>query len=243
MAEPTDPQTSTCMPFMDKGGAETYRRKRYRLGPQRLLSRGEERIVGEAIAWLVSEKRVPVAPMLLDVPCGYGRLLAVARGRTPHAIGADLSLAQARLARHSAPATVGDLMTGLPFADETFDVVLCARLLHHIQDVEGRDRIFRELARVTRGYVLLSYYHPLLLWRWQRRLVNLRARAWGKSRALEAVRRALNARGSPKHLVALVEHDELVARTAAVGLALEREWTVVPGLHPHRFAALRKSRA
>jgi ubiquinone/menaquinone biosynthesis C-methylase UbiE len=45
-------------------------------------------------------------------------------------------------------------------ADGSVDLVFCHRMLHHIHNPETRARMFSELARVSRRYVVLSFYAP-----------------------------------------------------------------------------------
>jgi hypothetical protein len=51
----------------------------------------------------------------------------------------------------------------LPFPDGVFDSVLCIRLLHHRYSDTERQRILRELTRVSRRFVILSFYRSTLL--------------------------------------------------------------------------------
>lgn len=51
----------------------------------------------------------------------------------------------------------------LPFADKTFCGALCMRLLQHIPSPVERRAILRELARVTDGPILLSYFNAFTL--------------------------------------------------------------------------------
>ena len=101
---------------------------------------------------------------LLDVPCGYGRFAPLFACLGIQAFGIDLDLEMVRLAVGS---QLGDdKVRGacasafqLPFADDSFDGVICIRLLHlQFSDVE-RLVILRELARVSRRYVIISVYH------------------------------------------------------------------------------------
>jgi len=54
-------------------------------------------------------------------------------------------------------------LTYLPFGDRSFDVVFEANLLHHVED---RTEVVREMARVSRRWVILiepNRYNPLML--------------------------------------------------------------------------------
>jgi len=59
----------------------------------------------------------------------------------------------------------------LPFADDTFDVVLCSEVLEHlVRPVEA----ISELLRITRKYLVMTSLEALSPSRWQRLLANLR---------------------------------------------------------------------
>ncbi|MCC5885805.1 MAG: class I SAM-dependent methyltransferase [Gammaproteobacteria bacterium] len=97
---------------------------------------------------------------VLDVGCGEGRHTLSAWLRAPvHAVGVDLSrkdlaTARSRQAEFPPPAEPGHSLTfieasalDLPFADASFDVVICSEVLEHVFDHRG---VIRELRRVLR---------------------------------------------------------------------------------------------
>lgn len=57
-----------------------------------------------------------------------------------------------------------DLTDRLPFADDTFDRVLCCLVLEHIADLDG---MIAEMARICRsgGFVLIAELHPAMFLR------------------------------------------------------------------------------
>jgi ubiquinone/menaquinone biosynthesis C-methylase UbiE len=71
---------------------------------------------------------------------------------------AMLALAAARLRAEglSVPLHLADAEQ-LPFADRTFDRVFCFRLFHHFPTEALREQVARELARVARRQVVVSY--------------------------------------------------------------------------------------
>lgn len=95
----------------------------------------------------------------LDIPCGAGRMGPHFQMAGLGWLGADASIAMARLARKSlgSPTLVADAMA-LPFPEDTFSFVVCVRLLHRLPDPEERVRILRELGRVCHGPALVTYY-------------------------------------------------------------------------------------
>ncbi len=62
--------------------------------------------------------------------------------------------------RHTWP-VMGDGMR-LPFADDTFDAVICTLSFHHLTDDES-GQVLREMWRTSRGYILVNdlYRHPV----------------------------------------------------------------------------------
>lgn len=101
---------------------------------------------------------------LLDVPCGYGRFASLFARLGIQSFGIDLDPEMVRLAAGS---QLGDDQERgacarafqLPFADNSFDGVICIRLLHLRYSDEERLAILSELARVSRRYVIVSVYH------------------------------------------------------------------------------------
>jgi ubiquinone/menaquinone biosynthesis C-methylase UbiE len=122
-----------------------------------------EKTLAEALAMIdvPTLREVPArlgrAPRVLDVACGTGILLKELLTRLPgiEAYGVDVSedmLAQARLALkdrpqvHVARVQVGTSETaGLPFAQETFDLITCTNVLHDILDAGATLSALRRL--------------------------------------------------------------------------------------------------
>ncbi len=121
------------------------------------------------------------AARLLDVPCGSGRLTRDLSARAALYVGADISasmLDAARPARDDAGAratlTFADGLA-LPFAAQSFDVVVACRWLHHLHDEDTLGRAIAELARVSRGVIVASFWDERSLPGWRRSLGLKRA--------------------------------------------------------------------
>jgi ubiquinone/menaquinone biosynthesis C-methylase UbiE len=104
-------------------------------------------------AWVLGKVRPD--DELLDMGCGTGRFTVPLAERVKAVSGLDLSpmmLATARkkLADRGLTADLreGD-MAALPFADESFDVVVCMLALMHIPRAD-RQQVFHEVARVLK---------------------------------------------------------------------------------------------
>jgi SAM-dependent methyltransferase len=98
---------------------------------------------------------------LIDIGCGNGRDAAALSRKGWEAWGLDLSTRQLQEAAHltqdaglSVPLARG-MSEFLPFADGTFDVVICKSVLDHFLE---RDRVLREWMRIVKpgGRLILS---------------------------------------------------------------------------------------
>jgi SAM-dependent methyltransferase len=135
-----------------------YQQRRYRSIDQAWVNRREQRIV----ATLLRDCHLANG-LLLDVPCGYGRFVPLIAGLGLTTVGVDVSRDMVQLAVEHYPQSCRGRwlcasIFALPFADSTFDAVLCVRLFHHRYSTAERQRLLGELARVSRRVVLLSFY-------------------------------------------------------------------------------------
>jgi SAM-dependent methyltransferase len=119
----------------------------------RLVFHRQFALVGDALH-LESEHRV------LDLGCGAGLFLAwLERRRQLRLHGLDLSITSVRVARDrtsSVKLLVGDAQE-LPYADESFDRVVCNGAIHHLPDVQAA---LRELHRVLVPGGRIVLYEP-----------------------------------------------------------------------------------
>lgn len=101
--------------------------------------------------------------VVLDVPCGAGRLLPFLRERGCTAVWADAAVAMIATARaaagDAAPDAVRADACALPFADRSVDGVVMFRFLHHLPEQQARIAL-AEAARVARRHVTVSFFHP-----------------------------------------------------------------------------------
>jgi ubiquinone/menaquinone biosynthesis C-methylase UbiE len=116
---------------------------------------------------LLPELRPLEGQRLLDVGCGTGRWIEMARERGALVAGVDLTPrileAAGRKPRSSGRVVLGDAAQ-LPFVSAGFDVVVCSFVLGYL---DHRDASIREMARVVRpgGRIIMSDLHPEALQR------------------------------------------------------------------------------
>ena len=101
--------------------------------------------------------RVRAGERVLDAGCGEGRHCFGALECGAHVVGLDIDLGSLKAnssslqRRASACGRLGAFVQGnafhLPFADGTFDKVICSEVMEHVHDYRGAAR---ELARITK---------------------------------------------------------------------------------------------
>jgi SAM-dependent methyltransferase len=133
---------------------------------------------------------IPAGSHVLDLPCGTGRMtrLLVERGyRVTSADGSEAMLTRAKDNYQSyqqqhpkAPHVQFDvrdvLATG--YATDQFDGVSCIRLFHHFAEAATRRQALRELCRISRGPIVVTFLNSFAI---DRYTSWLRARLKGRN--------------------------------------------------------------
>jgi ubiquinone/menaquinone biosynthesis C-methylase UbiE len=145
--------------------AQDYREKRFvdRHGGED-TDRKEKQIVRMVL------EQLGVQAYCLDVPCGAGRFLDDLRSHSSHLLEMDLAPGMLQFNKDQYNKLYGDsgsdstaFVRGdaewLPISSSSVDVVFCMRLFHHLDTSRLRVNILKEFARVTRQWVILSFYH------------------------------------------------------------------------------------
>lgn len=145
----------------EAGYAERYRDRRFAAGTGGRTHVREVRAIRDLLALCD-----PDGGGWLDVPCGAGRLSELLPGPV---VLVDRDEQMVRAAARGQPRVCASIHR-LPFGSGTFHGALCMRLFHHIPTSEERRRILGELRRVTRGPVILSFFHSLSLQNLRREL-------------------------------------------------------------------------
>ena len=118
---------------------------------------------------------------ILDVPSGFGRLLGLLARHTDRVVEADFSetmlALDASLHGDQAAAYLQASALALPLRDRSFDAVVSVRLNHHLSSAADREAHLRELCRVTRRVVVVTFFSSRSL---KNRLRQLRSKWNGK---------------------------------------------------------------
>lgn len=213
--------SSKLIPF-DRHQVAEYERRRYRGFDQRLVQWRETKILEKWLKKLAQES----GGRCLDVPCGYGRFSHLILKSGYRLISGDLSLPMVERARareyngHIPIGIVINIFSGLPFADSSFEVVLCLRFFHHLHSPEERLSVLREIARVTRRWAIISFYRKQPLHELQRKLRRL-------------------VRPSPTR-ISMVALSPFLKEAAAAGFRLKKIIALCRGFHAQHFAILEK---
>jgi ubiquinone/menaquinone biosynthesis C-methylase UbiE len=161
--------------LQDQTAAEKYA-TRFERGPRRRINEREQRAVRSIFAQLTDCQTV------LDVPCGAGRFQdALVAGRR-QIIEMDVAVEVLTLARQRAQRSTvqGEFVVGdasrLPLRDGCVDAIFCNRLLHHIAVASERLLFLREFRRITRRYLVVSFFDYLAFGSLRRFLKALKGR-------------------------------------------------------------------
>lgn len=154
----------------EPGYARRYRDARFRTGSGAVTDRRER----AALRALLAQAPRQAGPWL-DAPCGAGRLSA----ELPDPVVQVDRDPQMLLACDAQRPRVCASSHALPFPDDTFAGSLCHRLLQHIPTPVERCTILRELARVTRGPIVVSFFDACSMQHVRRQL----RRRLGKTRS------------------------------------------------------------
>lgn len=111
-------------------------------------------------------KAVPAQSLVLDLPCGTGRLLPALVSWGFRVTEADSSLHMVEHARDlarkqalkTAEAFVVASVFETGFPDASFDAVISNRLFHHFREREVRRKALSELRRISRGPIVVSFF-------------------------------------------------------------------------------------
>ena len=199
----------------------TYLATRYR-GSQRWVSRREMTHVEHLLA-----DKVKSVDRILDAPSGHGRftplLLPYAREALVCADASEIHLQALATAEESRLDKITlhhcDLYEPLDFPDQSFDLVFNFRFFHHIESDQQRRHVVAELARLSRRFLIVSYYYDAPVHRLQKHL-------W---------RRKGHVRKLP-----MIKTSELRQLFEQQGFEMISDWALFPVIHAHRIAVFKR---
>ena len=147
------------MALVDDKDVAKYEKRRYGGPDQKFIDHRERSMMDE----MIKELGHPLGEVL-DAPCGYGRFSTWWAGRGVNLICADVSIAMVARTRERLQEegrkeryVVMDIRH-LPFKDGAVGATFTMRLFHHGFARDQMAAILKELARVSRRWVILSYY-------------------------------------------------------------------------------------
>lgn len=114
----------------------------------------EQRVVAE----LLAQAGAPHCGTVLDLPCGHGRFTPLLTECAEHLIQGDLAASMLERRVQASDWAVQGSLLALPFRADAVDLAFCFRVLHHFPEATLRARAIAELGRVSRRWVLTSYY-------------------------------------------------------------------------------------
>ena len=163
--------------YRSERGARAYLEDHERKLHRRLSDRRERNILRAFLG------RCGEVEQLIDVPCGFGRLLDLLRSSAGEVLQADFSPSMLALNRKLHGDEVAKYLEcsalEIPRPDGSFDMSVSVRLSHHLDQLEDRQRHIRELCRVSRRHVIMTFFSGKSL---KNRLRVLRSRWNGKRR-------------------------------------------------------------
>jgi len=200
--------------------AKRYR-DRYLRGKRRRTHERETAALKTALSPLPRVERV------LDVGSGAGRFNPVLLEHCSRLIQTDISRPMLDVSRETYPLpgarsryVLADVKA-LPFAEGAVDLVFCHRLLNHLPDRGGRRLAMRNLAAVSRRFVVFSCLGPLSV--------------------VRAVRRGLQRLRRRETVDGHVEAEDLLADAADCGLVLQGQTPIrALGTSSHFFTFVKK---
>ncbi len=143
--------------YKSREGAESYNTKYEREWHKRVCTRREYKVIGKCFAIAGPQDR------MLDLPSGCGRLFGAFQPHAKRFVEMDISLEMLKFARQNLaewrPGLAEASAFHIPLKDGVVDLAFSARLFHHVPDRRERHQYIRELCRVSRKWVIMTFFH------------------------------------------------------------------------------------
>lgn len=171
-----DPHRSTQAKFDSAEAAAVYATKHVGRRKDKL----EKACIARALAG------VPRGSLILDLPCGTGRITTHLASLGYRVVAADHSEHMIARAKQKCLMDLGkdeESLDGVvrfgrqdvmrtTFGDDSFDAVVCNRLLHHYATADTRRLALAELSRICKGPIVVSFFCSFALSALKFRVVN-----------------------------------------------------------------------
>lgn len=158
--------------YQDPNVADNYDDRRFSSRKGQMTDKKEKQNILKAL------RRADISGHVLDVPCGTGRMTELLLQQGLRVTAGDISdemmdHAQQRAEKYGNQVDfVKCDIENLQFPDAAFELILTIRLLHHIPP-ELHPGILRELHRVTREWVIITYSNKYSLQNLRRNIRSL----------------------------------------------------------------------
>ena len=128
--------------------------RRYRM---RRLEQFEERFAQELFRLVGSDAHI------VDVPCGNGRFFEIfSKAKSLSMVDYSVNMLKAveeRFGTRDNLRLIQAEISCMPLTDSSADLCFCMRLFHHMKDDKVRLAALKELTRISKKYVALSFYN------------------------------------------------------------------------------------
>jgi ubiquinone/menaquinone biosynthesis C-methylase UbiE len=198
--------------------AAAYSRVYRRYPHKRFGTRQEWKLIRGHLAGLGHSR------VILELPCGGGRITPAFADAADLIVEADIAIGQVRFCRATSEVpTPRAWMTAsafhIPLRDGSVDGTICIRLAHHLPTEAEQGRLIHELLRVSRRFVILTFYDP---------------------RSLKNVTRRLRHPFKPKPVKPAMTPERVAEHARAAGGRLVAAPPLSRIVSGHRFALIRK---
>jgi len=123
----------------------------------------QKRRFAEVIEGAANELDLSSFDSIIDIGCGTGALCSVLNRKGLKVTGIDpagkmLEIAKAKQENKDISFIQANVLEGLPFEDNSFDIAIASYVAHGL-NVEERKRMYFEMSRVARNFVVIYDYN------------------------------------------------------------------------------------
>jgi ubiquinone/menaquinone biosynthesis C-methylase UbiE len=128
-----------------------------------LFYKVQKRRFAEVIEGVENELDLSSFETIIDIGCGTGALCSVLNEKGLSVTGIDPAKKMLEIARNKKEnkdicLIQADVLEGLPFEDNSFDIAIASYVAHGLK-VEERKRMYAEMSRVTNQWVVIYDYN------------------------------------------------------------------------------------